>query len=70
MALATDIWDLLHALSEKGIEVTPQWVRGLAGLDGNEAADRLVGDATEEQQRDVASTWPALVLPSSDMFES
>lgn len=44
--LATEVWRLLTLLGERGSSITLQWVPGHAGLDGNETADRLAGEAT------------------------
>ncbi|KAF0290997.1 putative RNA-directed DNA polymerase from transposon BS [Amphibalanus amphitrite] len=52
-ALAADIWECLHTLSERGTTVTFQWVPGHAGLDGNEHADQLAGEAAAAEQPDV-----------------
>ena len=52
-ALAADIWRQLHALGERGTTVTFQWVPGHAGLDGNESADQLAGEAAAADQPDV-----------------
>ena len=47
------MWKRLHELSDRTIDVTLQWVPGHAGLDGNETADRLAGEATDESQANV-----------------
>ena len=52
-ALATDIWRQLHSLGDRGTAVTLQWVPGHSGLDGNEEADRLAGEAAIAHQPEV-----------------
>ena len=52
-ALAADIWKQLHTPGERGTTVTFQWVPGHAGLDGNESADQLAGEAVAAEQPDV-----------------
>ncbi|KAF0287945.1 hypothetical protein FJT64_013671 [Amphibalanus amphitrite] len=52
-ALAADIWKGLHTLSERGTTLTFQWAPGHAGLEGNEYADQLAGEATAAEQPDV-----------------
>ena len=51
--LAADVWERLYELGDGGTSVTLQWVPGHAGLDGNEDADRLAGEAASESQPDV-----------------
>ena len=52
-ALAPDVWRRLQVLSTRGTSVYLQWVPGHAGLDGNEDADHLAGEAAEADQPDV-----------------
>ena len=51
-ALAEDIWKRLHHLGDRGTAITLQCVPGHAGLDGNEDADRLAGEAAAVDQPD------------------
>ena len=50
MALAADVWEMLHALEDRGVNNTLQCVPGHAGPDGNEVADRIAGEAATQGQ--------------------
>lgn len=52
-ALATEVWRLIHELEDGGHTLVFQWVPGHAGVDGNEAADRLAAEAATEDQTQV-----------------
>ena len=52
-ALAADVWQRLQELSACGTAVYLQWVPGHAGLNGNEDAGRLAGEAAVADQPDV-----------------
>ena len=64
MALAADVWELLHALADRGVASTLQCVPGHAGLDPNEVADRFAGEAAAQVQAaapaDLSSTRAAI----------
>ena len=59
--LTWECWRELQALSE-GRDVTLHWVRGHAGTEGNEEADKLAKEATEER---IVGPEPALPIPRS-----
>jgi ribonuclease HI len=69
--LATEVWRSLLTLEDSGIATTLQWVPGHAGLEGNEAADRLAGEATAEHQGgapvDLASARGAIRRHTADL---
>ena len=51
MALAAEVWSLLNTLADSGIETVCSSGAGPhAGLDGNETADRLAGEASAGDQ--------------------
>ena len=54
MLLPAEVWDRLITLEDRNINITLQWVPGHTRLDGNEAADRLAGETSEESQERVA----------------
>ena len=51
-ALAADIWATLNSLTDKGKNITLQWVPGHAGIQGNEDADMLANRAAAELDQD------------------
>ena len=51
-ALAADIWATINNLTEKGKNITLQWVPGHAGIQGNEEADKLANRAAAELNQD------------------
>ena len=58
------MWRILQTPGDEGHTTIMQWVPGHAGVDGNEAADCLVGEAAVENQEttpiDLASARGAI----------
>jgi len=48
--LAVDVWRLLTTLGDAGTNVSLQWVPSYAGIDENEAADRIANEAAAAAQ--------------------
>ena len=55
-ALAQRVWALLDRIADYGKAIALQWIRGYAGIDGYEAADRIANRAAATAPK-VTSKW-------------